>query len=303
MNIEQANAIPMPEILQKLGFVPEEQKGSELAYKSPFRQEKTASFKVNTFRNVWYDHGETAKRGGKAFDFVLAWLKHTGEDDKPKDGLRWCENMGFAPSHVRIEEPSDPSKGFTLKKVSEIHSKGLEHYLTSRGISMEIAKRYLKEARIFNGNTGKTFYALSLENVDEGHELRNAAFKGCIGSKSLSFFRAAKNPATEIHVFEGAFDFLSAVENAKDKELKGDAIILNTVNRLEQAITYIKTNPYKKLNSWMDNDTAGKKAEERLKSIAQECNLAFQRKNKTYAPHKDVNAWHMHKLKLDPKSE
>lgn len=57
MNIEQANAIALPEILHKIGHSPFKQKGADIWYHSPFRAEKTASFHVNAIKNVWYDFG------------------------------------------------------------------------------------------------------------------------------------------------------------------------------------------------------------------------------------------------------
>jgi hypothetical protein len=49
----------------------------------------------------------------------------------------------------------------------------------------------------------------------------------------------------------------------------------------------------------MDNDTAGEKATALLKDFFKmQEGLTHQPMNKLYAPHKDVNAWHMHQLKL-----
>ena len=54
MNIEQANAIAMAEILRKIGSRPVKQRGNDIWYLSPFRNEKTASFKVN-IAACWYN--------------------------------------------------------------------------------------------------------------------------------------------------------------------------------------------------------------------------------------------------------
>ena len=58
MNIEMARAIPMPEILRKIGLQPAKPGRKDYWYYSPFRTEKTPSFDVNLSRNVWYDFGE-----------------------------------------------------------------------------------------------------------------------------------------------------------------------------------------------------------------------------------------------------
>ena len=68
MNIQEAKQIKIADYLQSLGYSPVKQQGNCLWYKSPFRQETEASFKVNTDRNectpsfrvnvakqLWYD--------------------------------------------------------------------------------------------------------------------------------------------------------------------------------------------------------------------------------------------------------
>ncbi len=64
MNAAQANALPMPEILRTLGHQPQRERGHDLCYFSPFRDERTPSFHVSVSGNVWYDFG--AGRGGTA---------------------------------------------------------------------------------------------------------------------------------------------------------------------------------------------------------------------------------------------
>ena len=55
MNIQEVKNIRIADYLQSLGYTPVKQQGSSLWYKSPLREEKDASFKVNTGLNKWYD--------------------------------------------------------------------------------------------------------------------------------------------------------------------------------------------------------------------------------------------------------
>ena len=57
MTIEEAKNIRLVDYLQSLGYTPVRQQGANLWYKSPFREETKASFKVNTEINKWYDFG------------------------------------------------------------------------------------------------------------------------------------------------------------------------------------------------------------------------------------------------------
>lgn len=56
MTIQEAKQISIADYLQSLGYSPVKQQGESLWYKSPFRQETEASFKVNTNRNLWFDY-------------------------------------------------------------------------------------------------------------------------------------------------------------------------------------------------------------------------------------------------------
>lgn len=56
-NCHQAKQIELVSYLNHLGFQPEKIVGDDYWYLSPFRDEKHASFKVNSRRNVWYDFG------------------------------------------------------------------------------------------------------------------------------------------------------------------------------------------------------------------------------------------------------
>lgn len=52
MNIEEAKSIPLEEYLRRMGFSPVRQHGDSIWYCSPFREEKTPSFKVSESRNL-----------------------------------------------------------------------------------------------------------------------------------------------------------------------------------------------------------------------------------------------------------
>ena len=57
MDIQTAKQIKIADYLHSLSYSPVKQQGINLWYKSPFREESEASFKVNTEREQWYDFG------------------------------------------------------------------------------------------------------------------------------------------------------------------------------------------------------------------------------------------------------
>ena len=300
MNIEFANTIPISEILAKLGLHPAKRQENDLWYLSPFRNEKTASFHVNISKNVWYDHGEGI--GGDAFGLVCMHLERSGVQSAPANALRWLHNM-FQGPHIPVLQYDDRRKETTsktvLKGVKPIKHPSLIHYLAGRGIPLSVAKTYLQEIRVENTKTNKVFFALGIKNEERGNEYRNLYFKGCVGKKSVTFIRGEIPKPPAIHIFEGFMDFLSVITQHEGKRLKHDAIILNSLSQIKEAVAYIKGYGYERAYTWLDNDEAGKKATAAFAEFFKtEDNLIHQPMNQNYAPYKDVNAAHMAKLGL-----
>lgn len=299
MKIEEAKAIPLSEILTKLDCKPSNCKGYDVWYHSPFRIEKTPSFHIHLARNVWYDFGEA--EGGDVIDFACHYLKTCGKSHTVSDGLRWLTYMEphTIPAIEILPAEITTEKNLSINSVSPLQHRGLINYLQSRGIPLSLAKLYLKEAIVSNQISGSLFYALCWSNDDGGYELRNAFLKSCIGSKRITVLRGTKYPPSEVHVFEGMMDFLSALADGEIERFVGDAIILNSTVNLPQIIPYIKHYTYKLVHSWLDNDDTGWKTEKVLEEfVMEDVRIEFQRMNEIYMPHKDVNAWRKFKLGL-----
>lgn len=294
MNFAQANAVPLRDILSAIGIDPSKERGNDLFYLAPWRKERTASLHVNVPKNVWYDHGEGV--GGSASALVRAYLERAGHSSGDSDVLRWFSNMtGYVPMvppTPRQAEKTEPV--LALKKLLPISHVALIRYLESRGIPLDVAKQLLQEARVYNRTTQKNFFALALKNEDDGYELRNPYFKGSISPKTITFIRGREVKPDAVHTFEGSMDYLSVVARQDGKPLKGDAIILNSLSCLKDGIAYIKNYGYRMAYSWFDNDAAGHKASQVFDAFVKtEAELAHLPMNSIYAPHKDVNEWHV----------
>jgi hypothetical protein len=302
MNIEQANTIPISLLLDNLAIKPARKSGNNLYYLSPIRNERTASFHVNTTKNVWYDHGIGI--GGDCVAFACKRLEFLGEDHNVPDALRWIENMSgqgriIVPIHVPDEVEQQEEKNFVIKKIQPISEEALIDYLDSRGIPLKVARKYLKEIRTYNKELKKHFFALGFKNESDGYELRNKYFKGCVNSKDVTLIRGSKPKPDGVHVFEGFMDFLSIIVQNEGKPLRDDAIILNSISCLKEAMALVKGYGYQVAYTWLDNDEAGKSATTILHEFFQtEKSLVHEPMNSLYLPYKDVNASHMIKLGL-----
>lgn len=66
LTFNEAKQIPIVDYLDRFGIVPVKIRGNDYWYFSPFRDERTPSFKVNAKKNLWYDHG--LGEGGSIID-------------------------------------------------------------------------------------------------------------------------------------------------------------------------------------------------------------------------------------------
>jgi hypothetical protein len=302
MDKSHAKTIPMSEILDKLNIQPQRVSNNKAVFLSPWRNERTASFWVYLKSNSWYDYGEAV--GGDTIAFAQHYLKSTNEAHTMPDALRWLKNMSgdhfvipAVPFDANCCEPDESS--LVLRELKSIQYVGLVHYLNKRGIELSLARKHLKQLHIFNKTNGKKFIALGFKNEDGGYELRNQFFKGSLRPKTITFIRGRKPQPKGIHLIEGSMDYLSAIMQAENKEFDNDTIVLNSIVNLKHAFAYIKNYGYKVVYSWMDHDRAGEKATEIIKEFCKtQDDLRHVAKNYIYAPHKDVNAWHMHKNNL-----
>lgn len=176
MNTAQAKKIPLQEILAKLGFQPVKtfRGGEELAFLSPFREEKEPSLFVNTRKNVWNDFGDI---GGNALDFVIRY-----RNTDVKGGLEFLDQL-FGKGFVHTPQPLKTNKATELPKENTFllastkpfgeNSKALFQYITvERRINPEIAAKYLKEVHFTHRETGKKYFAAGFENLSGGYEIR-----------------------------------------------------------------------------------------------------------------------------------
>lgn len=298
MNIEQAKAIAISEILEKLNFKPTKENETDAYYLAPWRDENTASLHINKKDNVWYDHG--IGKGGDVIAFVCRWLKSTGEDDTIHDALRWLSMMGFEGPSPEKKPKTNVVKVSAWKLLREqaVDDLALIRYLENRGIDFWVADKHICEVYVKSVKTNAKIYAIGFKNEDGGYELRNPFLKSCISPKTITFIRGSKGKQTAIHLFEGFMDFLTwlTINNGVQVD---DAIVLNSVNRIDHAFAYIKEFGYTDGYTWMDNDKAGTKATEELSAFFKSEGIKHTKMNYEYAGYKDLNAFHVSRLTLN----
>ena len=283
MNIQEAKQIRIADYLQSLGYTPVKQQGNSLWYKSPFRQETEASFKVNTELNQWSDYG--LGRGGN----IIA----LAEELYASDYVPYLLNkIAEQAPHIRPvsfsfrQQASEPS--FQQLEVRELTHLALLRYLQERGIDTDLARSECKELHFIHN--GKPYFAIGFPNVAGGYEVRNRFFKGCIAPKDISHVRQQGEPREKCLVFEGMMDYLSfltlRMKNCPTMpNLDGqDYIILNSVSNVSKAIDAL--HGYERIHCLLDNDEAGRNA---YLELAREFDGHIRDFSDNYNGHKDLN--------------
>ena len=285
MDIETAKRIALDDFLESLGHSPVRRKGNVLWYLSPLREERMASFKVDTGLNSWYDFG--LGRGGG----IIALVRDLYRSNDIKYLLE-CIGRS-APGSIRRFVPDVKKQElppvFSDISVVPLHSTALLAYLRERKIDTDVARNECVE--VHYACNGKRYYAIGFRNRSGGYELRNRWFKGCIAPKDISHIRQdGENENKICLVFEGFIDYLSFLTLMKYGSLpcfdamESDFIVLNSVSSICKALPLLRK--YGKTVCLLDNDAAGHNA---FASLYKALNGKAEDLSSLYKGFKDLN--------------
>ena len=273
MEIQNIKQISITDYLQQQGYSPARVQGIHYWYYSPLRNERTPSFKVNTERNQWYDFG--SGEHGDIIDLVCALHRCTiSEAIDRLSGAKQVAYQGFSFGGERkISE-----RKLKILSAQPLSNPNLLRYLAVRAIPLSVAKAYCSEVLFQNMN--RTYYAIGFANDALGWEIRNMYFKGCIAPKAIT---TIKRESDRLQIFEGFMDFLSW--QVLNPSSTSDAIVLNSLALLPRIKEQMMG--YREVESFLDNDDAGRKAFTVLKQMFPQVIDGAAR----YRVHKNLNEW------------
>ena len=256
INMESMKRFPIEDFLARLGHHPVQRSANAVWYRSPYREEKTPSFKVNPEKNLWYDFGEG--KGGNIFALAGEFIR---SGDFITQARYVAEVSGMPlPEHEtrRSSEMRQASgKSFENVEIFPLQNRALLHYLQERGILSAIAIANCKEMRYTTH--GKRYFAVAFGNGGGGYEIRNRFFKGCLPPKDVTLLAYG---SASCNLYEGFMDYLSArvlgIGNGEDH------LVLNSVSNLTKAYRHL--DGYGKLQCHFDNDEAGRRTLEALRT-------------------------------------
>lgn len=284
LSFSEAKQVPITEYLSGIGLDPAKIRGEDYWYHSPFREERTPSFKVNTKLNVWYDHG--TGEGGTILD-LGAKLNQCTLVEFAQKLLEGDHTFSF---HRQFGATHKPDNTLEVLGVHELQSEDLLHYLNARGISNVTAIRFCKEVDFKIRD--RAYKAIGFPNKSGAWELRTNWFKGSSAPKDISIIASGN---TRLAVLEGFIDFLS-LQQTDQRELQdlrnnSDFLILNSLRLLKGTVPLLQS--YREVNLLLDNDQPAKEAKVSLK----EKGIPFNDASSLYVQHKDVNEFHIDNYK------
>jgi len=261
MNSIQAKKIQIKDLLANLWCNPTSVKWDDIWYISPFRDEKTSSFKIDTAHNIWYDHW--MGKWWNILDFVMEYnrcdfkgaLEFLSSNIQPN--LFNPPKISHIPQEIKTTTKSDNQLSIT--KTKPLQNMALIDYMKKRVINTDVAKRYVFET--YYKVNDKSYFWVSLKNDSGWLELNNKYFKWISWTKDIT---TIDNNSDELVIFEGMMDFLSYASVSKKVDFK-NIIILNSVAMIKKAIKHITNNHYRKIESFLDNDIAWIDATNKLK--------------------------------------
>ena len=195
---------PIEDFLARLGHHPVQRRANAIWYRSPYREEKTPSFKVNPEKNLWFDFGEG--KGGNIFALAGEFIK-TGDFLTQARYVAEVAGMPVQDHKPQNAVDTHRSDGHSFEDVEvlPLQNRALLHYLQERGIPSAVAIANCKEIRY--STHGKRYFAVAFGNEGGGYEIRNPFFKGCVPPKDVTLLSVG---SASCNVYEGFMDYLSA---------------------------------------------------------------------------------------------
>lgn len=296
MNSRQAKSIPLANILAGLGHQPHHQRGNELWYCSPFRNETEPSFQLNVVKNIWRDFGlGHGQQGGTVVDFALTYWNTSSVSEALRQLAGVNTNVMPNDSIPLQIERQGLSRGksaeLVIDAIKELQHPVLKGYLADRAIPAYLARQYVKE--IHFTNRGKSYYAIAFPNDSGGYEVRNKYYQACLGGgKDISTIGEPNLIDKSIAIFEGFTDYLSYLTHCDTKQANetSTTIVMNSTTMVDRTITAFRGLGVEKAMLYLDRDEAGRTATQYLQ---QKLGVEVIDKSRLYEGYKDFNAWWM----------
>lgn len=276
-------------------------------YYSPFRDESNRSMRVTVNSAdgtwIWYDHGMGI--GGGCLQMVMRLMGTTSERDALDKLQEIAESRGLA---VITEEVRESRRRASKAEVLHVESitpgvsnRRLRNYFTiTRCIPGDILDRYCSEISYRTRSDGRLMSAAGFPNNGGGYAIRGCGkFKMNYGQTSISTFSSdgsllvdGSASCGKGDMFEGFVNFLSKIvflrENNPGVVSTGiDSCVLHSASMVSHAREWVLA--HRAIRTFFDNDPAGDRATETVRSWCVEAGIDFKDGRSAYREYNDIN--------------
>ena len=288
-DLQYIKAIPIADYLHACGIEPAKRYNGYALYHAPYREDHTASLKVDLQQNLWHDFG--IHKGGSIIDLLMQMQGCSAYEAMAHlaEGIEQipASSSFHSKTHIKqIRGEQRPSNARQILSISEELPLYLQNYLREvRRIDLAVATPYLRHIRYEVG--GREYSAIGFANRAGRYELRDdKTFKGTIAPKNISMIAGEANNTPHC-IFEGFMDFLSYL-TMKGKEI-APCLVLNSVSNLPRAVAYLHENDINSVRAFLDNDQAGRQTLQSLQSAG----INVKDMSRHYSRYKDLNEYHV----------
>lgn len=236
-------------------------------YRCPWRKDAHPSLSVSNDGRGWHDFA--TGEHGSVIDLALkVWNTSSVSEVCSRFGEKTLSfPQPSLPVNNRTKERRCQHNAFAVFDTVSLQSMQLLDYLHNRGINVEYAKQFCREAHYSFRKDGSAYLtAIAFQNDNGGFELRSApytgnanGFKGANAPKGISTIFRFNN--TPVVVFEGFMDMLSFATLCGG--VKHNYLVLNSVALVNRAVKALKN--YKNtIFLSLDNDKGGDDATKKL---------------------------------------
>lgn len=297
MKIEDANRIPLPEILGKIGFAACNHTPGGILYVIPQKNRIYGRFLIKVQGNTWTNLEDGSH--GNAVEFVSMYLEANHFNHQEADVLQWFDNVFWTNNFFdAVPIPDEQLGKYIFKNEEPIYRPSLKRFLKNRGIPLLYADLFLRELIVKNTFTDKRIYVLGLKNDKGGWNIRNDYTSSNVGPMDFTFLRGTIHKPDGIHIFRDIYDYLSQMVARQGEPFKNDAIILNSPTCMADSLSIIRKYGYRKVYTWLANSKIGAQATAAYDEFFKtEPDLKHYPMNAVYKSFHNLNQWLLSKQK------
>lgn len=248
--MERAKSVSIVNYLATKGILPVDKEAGDWLYFSPLREDKHPSFYVGEKENGFIDFTREEHKGDVITLVMLLEQRDFVSAVRRLLSFR-ADQIGDITPLSLPAAPNQPKKGIEILYERPLSLPHLIDYTLSRRIPVDLARMYLTEVRYTV--KGQRYWALGFKNDSDGYELRNEHFKSSSMPKDITTFHVPES--SKVAVFEGFFDFLSAMVWFGLEKPRISTVVLNSTSNRSKALPFLRK--FKQANCFLDRDVGG----------------------------------------------